>query len=247
MNEKQFYDLIESINSLGKIDWPTIIISILGVLMSSFIAFWIAKYQVDKSEKQFQKQIDENRQLEKEMYFRKTKIEDIDLLLDSITEYMKFYSLESERVSSLLDGKLTLEKFNTYSGDIEKVTSYDAIDFTKGNVNIPYDSDENKILEHINLYDLNEKFYSSFCATNFMVKNLFLRWNFGEDISTDSRQKVKECMGLINSSNIKCLKLQIVLEGLRKYNLFKMKGSQRTDYSKDIINEIKGRYNLYGF
>lgn len=188
-----------------------------------------------------------NIELEKEMYFRKTKIKDIDLLLDSITQYMKFYSLESERVSSLLDGKLTLEKLNTYSEDIKKVTSYDVIDFTKGNVNIPYDSDENKILEHINLYDLNEKFYSSFCATNFMVKNLYLRWNFGEDISTDSRQKVVECIGLINSTTIICMKLQIVLEGLRKYNLFKMKVSKKTDYSKNIINEIKGRYNLYGF
>ena len=188
-----------------------------------------------------------NIKLEKEMYFRKTKIEDIDLLLDSITEYMKFYSLESERVSSLLDGKLTLEKLNTYSEDIKKVTSYDAIDFTKGNVNIPYDSDENRVLEQVKLFDLDEKFYSSFCATNFMIKNLYLRWNFEEDISTDSRQRVIECMGLINSTSIICMKLQIVLEGLRKYNLSKMKGSQRTDYSKDIINEIKGRYNLYGF
>lgn len=188
-----------------------------------------------------------NIKLEKEMYFRKTKIGDIDLLLDSITEYMKFYSLESERVSSLLDRKLALEKLNTYSEDIKKVTSYDVIDFTKGNINIPYDSDENKILEHINLYDLDEKFYSSFCATNFMVKNLYLRWNFGEDISTDSKQKVIECIRLINSTTIICMKLQIVLEGLRKYNLSKMKGSQKKGCSKDIINEIKGRYNLYGF
>lgn len=188
-----------------------------------------------------------NIKLEKEMYFRKTKIEDIDLLLDSITEYMKFYSLESERVSSLLDGKLTLEKLNTYSEDIKKVTSYDAIDFTKGNVNIPYDSDENRVLEQVKLFDLDEKFYSSFCATNFMIKNLYLRWNFEEDISTDSRQRVIECMGLINSTSIICMKLQIVLEGLRKYNLSKMKGSQKKGYSKDIINEIKGRYNLYGF
>ena len=188
-----------------------------------------------------------NIKLEKEMYFRKTKIGDIDLLLDSITEYMKLYSLESERVSSLLDRKLTLEKLNTYSEDIKKVISYDAIDFTKGNINIPYDSDENKILEHINLYDLDEKFYGSFCATNFMVKNLYLRWNFGEDISTDSKQKVIECIGLINSTTIICMKLQIVLEGLRKYNLSKMKGSQKKGCSNDIINEIKGRYNLYGF
>ncbi|MCI5643094.1 MAG: hypothetical protein MR285_03170 [Peptoniphilus sp.] len=188
-----------------------------------------------------------NIKLEKEMYFRKTKIEDIDLLLDSITEYMKFYSLESERVSSLLDGKVTLEKLNTYSEDIKKVTSYDAIDFTKGNVNIPYDSDENRVLEQVKLFDLDEKFYSSFCATNFMIKNLYLRWNFEEDISTDSRQRVIECMGLINSTSIICMKLQIVLEGLRKYNLSKMKGSQKKGYSKDIINEIKGRYNLYGF
>lgn len=188
-----------------------------------------------------------NIKLEKEMYFRKTKIEDIDLLLDSITEYMKFYSLESERVSSLLDGKLTLEKLNTYSEDIKKVTSYDAIDFTKGNVNIPYDSDENRVLEQVKLFDLDEKFYSGFCATNFMIKNLYLRWNFEEDISTDSRQRVIECMGLINSTSIICMKLQIVLEGLRKYNLSKMKGSQKKGYSKDIINEIKGRYNLYGF
>lgn len=188
-----------------------------------------------------------NIKLEKEMYFRKTKIEDIDLLLDSITEYMKFYSLESERVSSLLDGKLILEKLNTYSEDIKKVTSYDAIDFTKGNVNIPYDSDENRILEQVKLFDLDEKFYSSFCATNFMIKNLYLRWNFEEDISKDSRQRVIECMGLINSTSIICMKLQIILEGLRKYNLSKMKGSQKKGYSKDIINEIKGRYNLYGF
>lgn len=188
-----------------------------------------------------------NIELEKEMYFRKTKIKDIDLLLDSITQYMKFYSLESERVSSLLDGKLTLEKLNTYSEDIKKVTSYDVIDFTKGNVNIPYDSDENRVLEQVKLFDLDEKFYSSFCATNFMIKNLYLRWNFGEDISTDSRQKVVECIGLINSTTIICMKLQIVLEGLRKYNLSKMKESQKTDYSKNIINEIKGRYNLYGF
>lgn len=188
-----------------------------------------------------------NIKLEKEMYFRKTKIKDIDLLLDSITQYMKFYSLESERVSSLLDGKLTLEKLNTYSEDIKKVTSYDVIDFTKGNVNIPYDSDENRVLEQVKLFDLDEKFYSSFCATNFMIKNLYLRWNFEEDISTDSRQKVIECIGLINSTTIICMKLQIVLEGLRKYNLSKMKGSQKTDYSKNIINEIKGRYNLYGF
>lgn len=188
-----------------------------------------------------------NIKLEKEMYFRKTKIEDIDLLLDSITEYMKFYSLESERVSSLLDGKLTLEKLKTYSEDIKKVTSYDAIDFTKGNVNIPFDSDENRVLEQVKLFNLGEKFYSSFCATNFMIKNLYLRWNFEEDICTDSRQKVIECIGLINSTTIICMKLQIVLEGLRKYNLSKMKGSQKKDYSKNIINEIKGRYNLYGF
>lgn len=84
MNEKQFYDLIESINSLGKIDWPTIIISILGVLMSSFIAFWIAKYQVDKSEKQFQKQIDENRQLEKELFFYKSRYDTIGACINSI-------------------------------------------------------------------------------------------------------------------------------------------------------------------
>lgn len=84
MNERQFYNLIESINSLGKIDWPTIIISILGVLMSSFIAFWIAKYQVDKSEKQFQKQIDENRQLEKELFFYKSRYDTIGACINSI-------------------------------------------------------------------------------------------------------------------------------------------------------------------
>lgn len=84
MNEKQFCDLIESINSLGKIDWVTVIISILGVLMSGFIAFWIAKYQVDKSEKQFQKQIDENRELEKELFFYKSRYDTIGACINSI-------------------------------------------------------------------------------------------------------------------------------------------------------------------
>lgn len=120
MNEKQFYDLIESINSLGKIDWPTIIISILGVLMSSFIAFWIAKYQVDKSEKQFQKQIDENRQLEKELFFYKSRYDTIGACINSIDSIIDSFKkiLDDMRNTYLL--KIELEKIGPEEFIIQK-------------------------------------------------------------------------------------------------------------------------------
>lgn len=120
MNEKQFYDLIESINSLGKIDWPTIIISILGVLMSSFIAFWIAKYQVDKSEKQFQKQIDENRQLEKELFFYKSRYDTIGACINSIDSIIDSFKkiLADIRNTYLL--KIELEKLGPEELIIQK-------------------------------------------------------------------------------------------------------------------------------
>lgn len=118
MNNGQFKKLIESINSLGGIDWPTIFISIFGTVISAMVAFKIAKYQADKSDQQFQKQISENRKLEKELFFYKSRhdaigecMNAIDNIIDSFKEV--FSTLRNLEMTKIQTGNEAMYEYAT--------------------------------------------------------------------------------------------------------------------------------------
>lgn len=83
MDPMQFDQLIEALN---KVDCPTIIISIIGAAISAFVAYKVAKFQANKSDEQVQKQIDENRQLEKELFFYKSRYDSIGACMNALDE-----------------------------------------------------------------------------------------------------------------------------------------------------------------
>lgn len=82
MNDELARKLIEEIRKLNGIDW----IQLIGILFSALIAYLVAKLQVNKSDEQFQKQIEENRKLEKELYFRKNRVESLVNIINSLEE-----------------------------------------------------------------------------------------------------------------------------------------------------------------
>ncbi|MFR8744110.1 MAG: hypothetical protein ACLVEW_02660 [Peptoniphilus sp.] len=231
MNEKQFYELIESIDSLSKIDWTTIIISIVGVLISGLIAFIIAKYQVDKSEEQFQKQIDENRQLEKEMYFRKTKIENIKATIQKLEDIEEFYNNQLIKLTSLYYNEISLDELIKYHDLISEQYYNNFVKFSEGIINIPFNNCEKEILDRLNLKTLNINFLNAVKDTSSKLKIIYASWNLNPKHKTENDNRVESAKEVITKLKRLKLKTNIILNFLFELNLSEMNdiGSKKID------------------
>lgn len=240
MNEKQFYELIESINSLGKIDWATIIISILGVLISGFIAFWIAKYQVDKSEEQFQKQIDENRHLEKEMYFRKTKIEDINKIMKQLEDIESFYNNQLGKLLAFNYSDINLDDLIKYHDYISAQYYNNLINFSNGIINTPFDKQEKDILDRLSLEKFNLNFYNDVIGTNAKLKTIYASWDLIPKYKSDNYNRIESARIAISKIIRTIFNVKILLNFLLEFNLNKMNNIKSKDTN---INQMFFRLN----
>lgn len=135
-----FLKLVEAlsiaIEALKDLDWSTILSTVLGTLISAVVAFKVAKYQVDKSKQQQQEQIDENRRLEKELFFYKSRHDAlgacINALDDVIDSFQKAFSSSraGDRMKASLDrsgkeGTIDLLVDEIY-GPINKIAEFEA-------------------------------------------------------------------------------------------------------------------------
>lgn len=135
-----FLKLVEAssiaIEALKDLDWSTILSTVLGTLISAVVAFKVAKYQVDKSKQQQQEQIDENRRLEKELFFYKSRHDAlgacINALDDVIDSFQKAFSSSraGDRMKASLEslGKdRTIDLLvNEIYGPIDKIAEFEA-------------------------------------------------------------------------------------------------------------------------
>lgn len=100
-----FLKLVEAlsiaIEALKDLDWSTILSTVLGTLISAVVAFKVAKYQVDKSKQQQQEQIDENRRLEKELFFYKSRHEVLSESINSLSEVIETFKSSLSTIKNL--------------------------------------------------------------------------------------------------------------------------------------------------
>lgn len=94
-------------NAIQNFDWG----GVVGGLIGGIVAYLVAKIQVDKTEEQFKEQIEiskeqsqnqikANRELEKELYFRRNKIDELkkfvlilDKMEDDVSHILTFFSI----------------------------------------------------------------------------------------------------------------------------------------------------------
>ena len=136
MSEEQFEELIKTIGALNEVNWYTIILTILGSLISAFVAFKVAKYQVDKSKQQQQEQMDENRRLEKELFFYKSRHDALGACINALDEVIDSFQKAFSTSRAVDRMKASLDRFgkegaidllvNEIYGPIDKIAEFEA-------------------------------------------------------------------------------------------------------------------------
>ena len=136
MSEEQFEELIKTIGALNEVNRYTIIPTILGSLISAFVAFKVAKYQVDKSKQQQQEQMDENRRLEKELFFYKSRHDALGACINALDEVIDSFQKAFSTSRAVDRMKASLDRFgkegaidllvNEIYGPIDKIAEFEA-------------------------------------------------------------------------------------------------------------------------
>ena len=198
----------------------------ISAIVSLVIAVWTSIYTTRK-----------NIELEKEMYFRKEKIENLKNVSEKYKSLMIFYSNQYNIILSMHLPCVESRELNYYKEELEKYQKFNDADFTSGNINIPFNKHEEILLYSLNIKNLNENLNDCYCATNIKLKELYTEWDLEEFKSSKNLDLLNDAYNFLIRLTKMLLKINIILEGIYEYNLSMMTNRKAHD-SKDMVNNI---------
>lgn len=198
----------------------------ISAIVSLVIAVWTSIYTTRK-----------NIELEKEMYFRKEKIENLKSIKEKYKSLMFFYANHYNMILSMHVQCIKSEDLNHLKNEIEKNQKLNDADFTSGNIKISFDKHERRLLYSLNLENLNDNLHDCYCATNIKLRALYTEWDLEEFKSSKNLDLLNDAYNFLIRLTKMLLKINIILEGIYEYNLSMMTNRKAHD-SKDMVNNI---------
>ncbi|WP_322622326.1 hypothetical protein [Aedoeadaptatus coxii] len=246
MNQEQFEELIKTIGALNEVNWYTIILTILGSLISAFVAFKVAKYQVDKSKQQQQEQMDENRRLEKEMYFRKSKYENTHELIQLCVRIASFYYNQRHRLLDLYGGKMIEEEIEACIEEYRRGHIQPTFPLNIGIIEGGFTEEESTEFKGFDINDKYESVVSRLWICNVQLERLFTSW---DNSYVKDEQGYEKCIevreDLIELYNGTLL-LHETLSELNRINLDRLTDKDVSEHWVDeALVAINERYNTW--
>lgn len=236
----QFDQLIEALN---KVDCPTIIISILGAAISAFVAYKVAKFQANKSDEQVQKQIDSQRELEKEMFFRQNKYEKIQLLIRDCDEIKIFCLNQMYNLFGLYDKHLSLDDLGGYKEVVFNRSLSPVLNISTSIIDIGFDEEETEIIKGLRLEEKYKDIVSKSQVVNSYLQLTYSTWGLEEKDKDKNYERYSESINFIKNLLNASLLLSIALEELDKYNLYRLTNRDiPTDYMEEAKKQIEEKY-----
>lgn len=240
MDPIQFDRLIDALNT---VDCPTIIISILGAAISAFVAYKVAKFQANKSDEQVQKQIDPQRELEKEIFFRQNKYEKIQLLMRDCDEIKIFCLDQMYNLFGLYHKHLSLNDLDGYRESVFNRSLTPVLNISTGIIDIGFDEEETEIIKGLRLEEKYNDIISKSQVVNNSLQLTYSTWGLEEKDKCKNHERYSKSIDFIKDLLNASLLLSIALEELDKYNLYRLTNRDiPTDYMEEAKRQIEEKY-----
>lgn len=240
MNPIQFDRLIEALN---KVDWATITVSVLGAAISAFVAYKVAKFQANKSDEQVQEQINSQRKLEKEMFFRESKYEKIQLLIKDCDEIRTFCLNQMYNLFGLFHKHLSLDDLDGYREAVFNRSLTPVLNVNTGIIDIGFDEEETEIIKGLRLEEKYKDIVLKSQIVNNSLQLTYSTWGLEEKDKGKNNERYSESINFIKNLLNASLLLGLALEELDKYNLYRLTNRDiPMDYMEEAKRQIEEKY-----
>ena len=189
-----------------------------------------------------------NIKLEKEMYFRKTKIEALKATIQKLEDIDEFYNNQLIKLTSLYYSEVSLDELIKYHDFISNQYYNNFVKFSEGIINIPFNNCEKDILDRLKLENLKINFNSEITKTNSKLKNIYASWDLNPEFKTDNDNRLMSASEVMTKLIRYKFKTKIILNFLLELHLNEMSDIKTKKIDSEILmlklnNELK-KYNL---
>lgn len=163
-----------------------------------------------------------NIKLEKEMYFRKTKIEALKATIQKLEDIDEFYNNQLIKLTSLYYSEVSLDELIKYHDFISNQYYNNFVKFSEGIINIPFNNCEKEILDRLNLKILDINLFNSVIDTNSKLKIIYASWVLNPKYKTENDNRFESAKEVIIKLKRLKFKTKLILNFLLELNLSEM-------------------------
>lgn len=189
-----------------------------------------------------------NIKIEKEIYFRKEKIESLKEKIQKLEDIGDFYNEQIVKLTSFYYNDISLDDLIKYHDFISNQIYKNFVNFSEGVINIPFNNQEKDILDRLKLENLKINFNSEITKTNSKLKNIYASWDLNPEFKTENDNRLMSASEVMTKLIRYKFKTKIILNFLLELHLNEMSDIKTKKIDSEILmlklnNELK-KYNL---